>query len=92
MRLAPIIGCGSTRRFARTSASWRRPTGWQAVVRVWGHQLLLVEHAFAQYQGDLNAPLPTGEWRVVAEFPGAAFEGDFSARLALLETLMGLVR
>jgi hypothetical protein len=46
---------------------------------------LLVEHAFAQYQGDLDVPLPAREWRVVEDFPAAALGGDFSARVALLE-------
>jgi hypothetical protein len=46
---------------------------------------LLVEHSFESYRGDVDVPLPAGEWRVVDEFPSATLAGDFSARVVLME-------
>lgn len=96
---APIIRQGTSRRFGTIGESWRRPTGWQGVVRTSadGTRALVVCHAFGDAPDDLRVPLPAGKWMVDAAFgerddleriEGDALvwkpAGDFAGGVALL--------
>jgi alpha-galactosidase len=97
-RAVPILKHGVSRRFATLSASWRHPRGWQALRRVAkdGKSALVVVHAFKDAPASVNVKLPEGNWRVTEEFPRAEsrvaghtlvcpMDGEFSARVILLE-------
>lgn len=81
---APIIKHGTSRRHGQAGASWRHPTGWQAVVRHatatatgTGDAALVVLHTFADPPGRIEVPLPgAGAWRVAHEFPANARPAD----------------
>ena len=95
-RVAPIVKEGVSRRFGDTGASWRHPSGWQAVVRESGEFALVVVHTFAGAPESVDVPLPPGPWKVTGTFPEApeaalgdgvlavSIEGEFSARVFLL--------
>lgn len=70
---APIIKHGLSRRFAGTGASWRRPRGWQAVVRTALDQrrALVVIHTFENAPGRFRVPLPKpGSWKLAGQLGG----------------------
>jgi alpha-galactosidase len=99
-RAAPIIRDGTSRRFGKMGASWRHPSGWQAVARTAasGQSMLLVLHAFADPPlMPLHVPISGGDWKVAGslgdcgsislaggEFAWAGAE-PFSAKVVLLE-------
>jgi alpha-galactosidase len=97
-KAVPILKSGVSRRFATLGASWRRPRGWQALRRIAkdGKSALVVVHTFESAPASVNVTLPEGSWRVTEEFPRAEsrvaghalvcpMEGEFSARVILLE-------
>jgi len=68
-KAAPIIREGTSRRFGGMGESWRRPTGWQAVVRTSGdaRRALVVLHTFANPPATIHVPLPSltyGSWDI----------------------------
>jgi len=74
-RVAPIIKHGTSRAFGEIGASWRHPSGWQAVVRMADDQktALVVMHAFARAPTRVEIPLPGAQsWRVAGHFPASA--------------------
>jgi alpha-galactosidase len=97
---APVIKRGTSRRFGAIGASWRYPTGWQAIVRVAPDNklALVVFHAFTHDAAGMKVPLPPGDgWRVQGTLTDAdstcAISGselafaptaDFSAAAVLL--------
>jgi len=99
---APTIKHGTSRRFAEMGASWRHPTGYQAVVRTSndGKTALVVAHGFAGAPKHINVPLPAGKsWKLIDSFAADAiapivdgcalnmtFVTDFSARVVLLRS------
>lgn len=68
--VAPIIREGSSRRYGAWGASFRHPTGWQAVVRTArdGRSALVVVHSFSAAPETVAFPLPSGQWRVIRAF------------------------
>ncbi|KAH8895889.1 glycoside hydrolase [Thozetella sp. PMI_491] len=68
-RAAPVIKDGKSRLAGDAGASWRHPTGWQALIRVGATHGLVVIHTFDKSPGALRIELPTGgTWRVVETF------------------------
>ena len=69
--IAPVIKHGTSRCFGQRGASWRHPTGWQAVVRqaIDGQRLLIVLHAFAEPPASATLALPDGCWQITSNFP-----------------------
>jgi len=67
-KAAPVIKCGTSRRFGEVGESWRHPQGWQAVVRTSERQALVVLHTFANAPQEVVVPL-AGEWTAVGEAP-----------------------
>jgi alpha-galactosidase len=67
---APIIKYGTSRRFGKLGLSWRYPQGWQAIRRLSrdGTQALIILHNFADTPPQLEIPLPTGNWKLAAQF------------------------
>lgn len=92
---APVIKCGTSRRFGELGASWRHPQGWQAVVRSSADQTLVVLHTFADSPEEITVPF-SGDWEIVQSF-GHAFAvaasgelmvrsvGDFCGAIFLLK-------
>ncbi len=71
-KAAPIIREGRSRRFGAMGESWRRPTGWQAVVRAGAGRALVVMHAFARPPSPIEVPLPAppeGGWIIEDALP-----------------------
>jgi alpha-galactosidase len=72
-KAAPIIRVGKSRRFGERGESWRRPTGWQAVMRAGeAGGLLAVIHIFADPPATIDIPLtpmPDGNWTIDEAFP-----------------------
>ena len=74
-KAAPIIRDGTSRRFGVMGESWRRPTGWQAVVRTAAAsgRALVVLHSFASPPEAIHIQLPeapNGKWKIDEAFPG----------------------
>jgi alpha-galactosidase len=70
-QIVPIIKHGQSRRFGSCGASFRHPTGWQALRRVStdGSRILCVIHTFADPpQTPLLVPLPPGAWKISSSF------------------------
>jgi alpha-galactosidase len=99
-RAAPVIKHGTSRRHGVLGASWRHPTGWQAVVRAAGdgRLVLIVVHAFADAPRTVSVPLPAGTWQILdhlaahgiqvdAEGLQVQIAGDFTAQIILLSRL-----
>ena len=65
-RAAPIIKHGTARRFGKTGASLRHPTGWQGVLITApdAKHALIVVHAFADPEPIVSIALPPGDWHV----------------------------
>jgi alpha-galactosidase len=65
-KAAPIIKHGHSKVFGETGASWRHPTGWQAVRRISddGKSILLVVHTFASAPATIDVPWPEGSWQL----------------------------
>jgi alpha-galactosidase len=96
-KCAPVIKCGTSRRFGVLGASWRHPQGWQAVVRSSAEEMLVVLHTFAGAPDEVVIPLPaTGE--LVETFSNVAVTlcgnellvktgGDFTGAVFLLRRL-----
>lgn len=78
---APIIREGTSRRFGELGASWRHPSGWQAVRRVAadGASILVVAHAYDGAPESLEVPLPEGGWRIAASFAAEGAEAGAGA-------------
>ena len=69
-KAAPIIRDGTSRRISEMGESWRRPTGWQAVVRTGtAGRALVVLHTFANPPPTLQVPLPDGTWTIDEALP-----------------------
>lgn len=64
-RAVPAIKSGTSRISGTVGASWRHPTGWQAVVRTNAATGMVVIHSFAESEGTYEIELPEGEWRIV---------------------------
>lgn len=85
---APILRAGISRRFGTLgpTASWRWPTGWQAVVRTAcdgpgripdSRSALVVLHTFADASGAITVPLPAGaSWHIAATFGTGTVQAD----------------
>ena len=73
-QVAPIIKHGKTRRFGKWGASWRYPTGYQAVVRTHdsGEEVLIVLHSFSNAPKHAEVPLPDGSWQLCQYHPQTA--------------------
>lgn len=52
-----VIRHGISKRFGPVLPSYNHPAGWQAVVRQWGRQALVVFHAFAQPPRTVTLPV-----------------------------------
>ncbi|BDI32538.1 hypothetical protein CCAX7_45890 [Capsulimonas corticalis] len=66
-RSKEVIKHGKNKLHDRANGSWRRPEGWQAVVRLAddGQSALAVVHRFGKGEALLSVPLPApGEWRI----------------------------
>jgi alpha-galactosidase len=96
-KAAPVIKYGESRRFGSLGESWRHPTGWQALVRQGGDELLVVLHGFADAPAEVSIPLQGG-WEIVDHFgSGQAVvseqslrvetAGDFSGEVFLLRRI-----
>jgi alpha-galactosidase len=96
-KAAPVIKHGKSRRFGELGESWRHPKGWQAMVRTSADEqhALVVIHTFENAPARIEAPLPSGKWKVREHFPDGhvtlAGDGlrwddapDFSGRVLLL--------
>jgi alpha-galactosidase len=94
---ASVIREGTSRRQGNLGASFRHPTGWQAVVRNSGSQCLVVLHAFENAPTCVAVTLESG-WEMVGRFGDpeitAAIDGericltlsgDFTSVVILLE-------
>jgi len=57
-KCAPIIKNGISRKYGTLGESWRRPQGWQAVVRSSADQVLVVLHTYADAPEEVSIPLP----------------------------------
>lgn len=72
VQVSPVIADGKTRIFRNLSPSWRRPKGWQAVVRegrgAADGQVLVVLHTFANAPSEIEFPLPPGQWTLGPSF------------------------
>jgi alpha-galactosidase len=77
---APVIKRGTSRRFGQLGESWRYPVGWQAVVRLNAAKdtALVVIHTFEKSPQKLEAPLPTGDWKITHAFPADGLAPDLS--------------
>lgn len=84
-RAVPIIRHGTSRVVSHIGESWRKPTGWQAVVRTWRDRALVVAHTFESAPPNIELPQPEGKWQILGQFPNPPLAGDFSARVLLLE-------
>jgi alpha-galactosidase len=75
-KVAPIIARGTSQRIGPEQTTYRKPKGWQAVLRVADHEreALAVLHTFAEpHTQEITIPLPAGHWRVA----GALQAGDW---------------
>lgn len=95
---APTIKNGVSRMFRETGASWRHPTGWQALRReaLDGRSILLVVHTFSASPARVSVTLPQGDWQVAGQMPGMEISltetsstfrglGDFQGGVFLLQ-------
>ncbi len=86
-RVAPIIDRGSSRIERIGGASYRHPTGWQAVVRLAedGRSLLVVAHAFADAPAEsVVVRLPAGDWRIIDGLNAAPDDAVIDGELLIL--------
>jgi alpha-galactosidase len=77
-KAAPVIRDGVSRISGEIGASWRHPTGWQAVVRISGDHGLVVVHTFADAPNVLDIALPGDGWRItdtLTPFPAELVDG-----------------
>jgi len=83
----PVIKRGTSRLFGSIGASWRHPSGWQALRRISedGKTALVVLHTFSQAPAAAEVPLPEGRWSVVGQL--ALGEAEVSAGAMRLEAL-----
>jgi alpha-galactosidase len=66
---APVIRDGRSRIHRAMNASWNEPRGWQVVMRHTPQTALAVVHAFGSDAPLLpEVPLPTGNWRIAAQY------------------------
>jgi alpha-galactosidase len=90
-KAAPVIKYGESRRFGTLGESWRHPTGWQALVRQSGDQVLVVLHTFADAPAEVSIPLQ-GDWDIVERFgAGQAVVSGQSLRVETASDFSGEV-
>lgn len=66
--VSALIADGKIRRQHSTSKSWRHLSGHQLVITSNRSAILVVWHTFAAAPKQIEAPLPSGNWRVVRHF------------------------
>lgn len=66
-----IIKRGASRRVGSWGASWRYPTGWQAVIRTAadGREAIIVAHTFSAAPELVEIALPEEAWEIKGKFP-----------------------
>ncbi len=69
-RVAPVIRDGKVRRFGPEVKSYRNAEGWQGVRFSTEIEILVVVHSFTG-GGDVEIPLPVGNWQLTDEFSDA---------------------
>lgn len=91
-RAASVIKRGTSRLFGNVGASWRHPSGWQALRRISedGKSALVVLHTFAQAPAAVEVPLPEGDWSIAGQLAlGEAGIGRGAMRMESLRDFEG---
>jgi alpha-galactosidase len=71
-RVSMIIKNGESQLISHVGTSWRHPEGWQAVLRRFDDQMLVVFHAFAGAPGTIELPLPDAHWSIIEELTSSS--------------------